>query len=487
MTRLDVREPPSSPTKSSDKYIPPGRKQSGSSPGSATRNGPVHDFFPFENVSTYPPTPSDSPTKASSVGKGNSPGSSEGSYFSRSPGRGDTFHPGCDRSDQFYSSSPEKNQNGYRRDYNTNCHDRSPLRASQATESPRNSSNFETAGQSGSSYTNSRNSEFGNGVRGYNSAQTNSPVVNRLQNGSVQTFVPPFFQPKQPFTDVTQMNFSKSPSQPSLTPPSAYEHHTSVESHNFNRALTPPGYYESHRTSNSDFKQGHKFEDTYSNTHDQHYNGDYNNSSAGNVTNSYGKTYPGSYVSSYTSRNDYRESDRDRFKENTEFVKTKTSPSYAEEKTKSNPVRLQMPNTSYPPPNTFYPPPNTSYPPPNVSYPSPNTSKPPSNTYPPPMSTPSKSPGSYYTNKPSPISPESPAIANFDVNDIEHTMHVSSQGLHQKSHQQKLMALQEEADDIAKESQEQMELVKMSRYGKFYYCQHNFSLILCMVGKKCSR
>ena len=465
-----MREPPSSPTKS-EKYIPPGRKQSGSSPGSAARNGPVHDFFPFENVSTYPPTPSDSPTKASSAGKGSSPGSSEGSYFSRSPGRADTFQSSYDRPEPLYSSSPEKNVNGYRKDYTTNNQDWSPQKASQASESPRNSNSYETpSAHSGSVYGNSRNSESITGGRGYSSSQTNSPVVNKLHNGSVQTFMPPFFQPKQPFVDVTQMNFSKSPSHPpSLTPPSAYEHHTG-----YNRALTPPGYYESHKTSNSEFNQGHSYEDNYSNTYDQPFTGNYNNSSGSrNVFNSYEKTYPGSYVNSYSSRNDYyRDSDRnkDRFKESPEFVRTKTSPSYAEEKTKGNLVRLQIPDTSYPPPPLISPSKQGSYPG-KSSVPSPDTL----------VTTPSKH-GSYgsrpspdslgttpskagsYGSKPS---PESPAIANFDMNDIEHTMHLSTQCLHQKNHQQTLMALHEEAEDIARESQEQYKLVKMSRFGRF--------------------
>ena len=433
MNRLEVKESVSSPTKTSEKYVPPGRKHSGSSPGSATRNGPVHDFFPFENVSTYPPTPTDSPTKPSSLGKGSSPGSSEGSYFSRSPGRGEVYHHDYDRSDQAYGS-PGKIQNGYGRDFNSNFSDRSPQKAFHASESPRSLSSYETApGQTGSLSANSRNGEEGGSARNHG----NSPAVNRLQNGNVQTFIPPFYQPKQPYTDVTQMNFSKSPKQTSLTPPTAYEHPTSFESQNVHPPLTPPGFYESHKSSNNDFNHRHKYESYSSNSYEQQYSGNFNNS---NFTNTYGKSYPGSYLGSYNARSDYRDSnarsdyrdnDRDRYREGP--VKIDTSPSgssYAEEKTKGNPaVRLQMPNAT-------------------------------------PLSTPSKSPGSYYSSKQSPISPESPAIANFDMNDIEHTMNVSTHGLHQKSYEQKLMALQEEADDIARESQEQMQLVKMARLGK---------------------
>ena len=443
----------SPPSKTSEKYIPPGRKQSGSSPGSATRNGPVHDFFPFENVSTYPPTPTDSPTKGSSIGKGSSPGSSEGSYFSRSPGR-DYFQPDYDKGDQNYGS-PGKTENNYRRDHNNSSqYDRSPQKAFQTSGSPRSYSNFDTASRElglGPGY--SRNGDSGSNSKGYNT-QGSGISMNKLQNGNVQTFIPPFFQPKQPYNDVTPMNFSKAPNQTPLTPPTAYEHHSSMESQSVNTALTPPGYYESHISPRNDYSQRNS-DNSYSSNYQNHsYSGNYNNSSASQGRNLYEKTYPGSYPGSYDSRIDYKDSDRDRYAQGP--MRQNHSPnrgSYAEEKTKGNPsVRIQIPDTSVTPLST-----------PSMVAGSYHATEARDTS----RSTPSKSPGSYYSSKTSPISPESPAIANFDMNDIEHTMNVSTVGLHQRSHQQTLMALKEEAEDIARESQEQMQLVKMSRLGKF--------------------
>ena len=486
----------SPPAKPTEKYIPPGRKQSGSSPGSATRNGPIHDFFPFENVSTYPPTPTDSPTKSSSVGKGSSPGSSDGSYFSRSPGR-DYFQPDYYKGDQHYGGSPGKMENNYKSDYNNSSqYDRSPgQKVFQASGSPRSYSNFDIASREpglGQGY--SRNGDLGGNSKGYNS-QISGISMNKLQNGNVHTFIPPFFQPKQPFNDVTQMNFSKPPSQTPLTPPTAYEHH-SVDP--VNTRLTPPGYFESHTSPRKDYEShasprkdyeshtsprkdyeshtsphkdyNQRNDSSYASDYQNHsYNGNYN-SSASQSRNLYDKSYqgsyPGSYSGSYDSRNNYKESDRDRYTDRDRFtqgpMRENISPnrgSYAEEKTKGNPsVRLQIPDTSYSTPTSTPSKQPGAYHSTDIR----DTSS--------IRSTPSKSPGSYYSTKASPISPESPAIANFDMNDIEHTMNVSTVGLHQRSHQQKLMALQEEAEDIARETKEQMHLVTMSRLGKLV-CQ----------------
>lgn len=411
----------SSPTKSSEKYIPPARKQAGSSPGSAARNGPVHDFFPFENVSTYPPTPTESPTKASSIGKGSSPGSSEGSYFSRSPGR-DYIQPDYDRIDQ-NDGSPGRSENGYRRDYNCNSfqQDRSPQKAFKGSESPRNYSNFERGtSQSGLGPGKSRNSDLGGSPKSSNILSGSGLAVNKLQNGSVHTFTPPFFQPKQPVTDVTQMNM-KPPTQTSLTPPTAFE------SHHPNPTLTPPGYYGSQKSSGDDSSQGQRITD-YSSTN-RSYSGNFNsNSSAGSATAFYSGSYHPGF---YNANNDYKTTGRGKSKEGP--LRANHSPnnsSYAEEKTKDKPsVKLQMPDTSFPPPLIKSP----------VSY---HTT----NALDMARSTPWKSLGSYYS--PKPISPESPGIANFDMNDIEHTMNVSTAGLHQRNHQQTLVALQEDRKSV---------------------------------------
>ena len=452
------KENQSPPTKPAEKYIPPGRKQSGSSPGSATRNGPVHDFFPFENVSTYPPTPTDSPTKSSSIGKGSSPGSSEGSYFSRSPGR-DYFQPDYYKGDQHYGS-PGKTENNYRGDYNNSSYDRSPQKVFQASGSPRSYSNIDTASREpGSGQGHSRNGDVGGNSKGYNSnANISGYSMNKLQNGNVNTFMPPFFQPKQPYNDVTQKNFSKSSNPPQLTPPTAYEHH-GVEP--VNTRLTPPGYYESHTSPRTDYNQ--RNDSSYAADYQNHgYNGSYN-TTASQSRNVYEKPYQGSYPGSYDSKNTYKENDRYNDKDRYSDRYTQgpmgqnLSPnrsSYAEEKTKGSPhVRLQIPDTSYTTPTSTPSKQSGTYHSSDIR----DTSR----------STPSKSPGSYYLSKASPISPESPAIANFDMNDIEHTMNVSTIGLHQRSHQQKLMALQEEAEDIARETKEQMHLVSMARLGKF--------------------
>ena len=282
--------------------------------------------------------------------------------------------------------------------------------------------------------------------------------MNKLQNGNVNTFMPPFFQPKQPYNDVTQMNFSKSSNPPQLTPPTAYEHH-SVEP--VDTRLTPPGYYESHTSPRKDYNQ--RNDNSYAADYQNHgYNGSYN-TTASQSRNVYEKPYQGSYPGSYDSRNNYKENDRyndkdrysDRYTQGP--VRQNLSPnrsSYAEEKTKGSPhVRLQIPDTSYTTPTSTPSKQPGAYHSSDIR----DTSR----------STPSKSPGSFYSSKASPISPESPAIANFDMNDIEHTMNVSTIGLHQRSHQQKLMALQEEAEDIARETKEQMHLVSMARLGKF--------------------
>lgn len=67
--------------------------------------------------------------------------------------------------------------------------------------------------------------------------------------------------------------------------------------------------------------------------------------------------------------------------------------------------------------------------------------------------------------KMSPESPDSPGIAAFNLRDLEHTRNTSTDHFHKQIHEQKLQALQEEAEEIHKESQEQAELVNISRYG----------------------
>ena len=67
----------------------------------------------------------------------------------------------------------------------------------------------------------------------------------------------------------------------------------------------------------------------------------------------------------------------------------------------------------------------------------------------------------------SPESPDSPAIAAFNLGDLEHTQMTSTDHFHQQVYHEKLQALHEEAEEIAKESREQSELVNYSRYGMF--------------------
>ncbi|XP_053406712.1 uncharacterized protein LOC123547663 [Mercenaria mercenaria] len=80
-------------------------------------------------------------------------------------------------------------------------------------------------------------------------------------------------------------------------------------------------------------------------------------------------------------------------------------------------------------------------------------------------STPSKYYG-YEPPKMSPESPESPAIAAFNLGDLEHTQMTSTDHFHQQLYQETLQALHEEAEDIARESKEQSELVHFSRYAR---------------------
>jgi hypothetical protein len=79
-------------------------------------------------------------------------------------------------------------------------------------------------------------------------------------------------------------------------------------------------------------------------------------------------------------------------------------------------------------------------------------------------STPSKYHG-YDPSKMSPESPDSPAIAAFNLGDLEHTQMTSTDHFHQQLYHERLQALHEEAEEIAKESKEQSELVNYSRYG----------------------
>lgn len=63
-------------------------------------------------------------------------------------------------------------------------------------------------------------------------------------------------------------------------------------------------------------------------------------------------------------------------------------------------------------------------------------------------------------------SPESPAIAGFNFSDLDHTHLLSKDVLHERNQQERLQALQEEQEDIARESEQQSALVTMSRYGE---------------------
>ncbi|KAL4231163.1 Tudor domain-containing protein 6-like [Mactra antiquata] len=64
-----------------------------------------------------------------------------------------------------------------------------------------------------------------------------------------------------------------------------------------------------------------------------------------------------------------------------------------------------------------------------------------------------------------PESPESPAIAAFNINELDHTQSLSVEHYHQRSHQERLQVLREEAEDIAIETKEQADLVNIARFG----------------------
>lgn len=88
---------------------------------------------------------------------------------------------------------------------------------------------------------------------------------------------------------------------------------------------------------------------------------------------------------------------------------------------------------------------------------------------PPVKHSPTENMGKYYMYehyKRSPESPESPAIAAFNFTDLDHTHTVSKDVLNERMKQEKLQALQEEQEDIVRETEEQAALFLMPRYGK---------------------
>lgn len=474
----------SSTPPSSEKYIPPHQKNQGSSPGSAgltnqsmsvqsslstsgqkysnfpaksspqmsqsiTSAGktkePVIDFFPFDNVSVYPPSPSSpikSPTRTGSYGRHEQ--GHNGSYFSRSPSKyeqhgssngyrqghsddssapmtnkGDNRHPGRQYERNRFAANFDNlpaPSNTFEPDYLYQQTDRS-------VENPSLERTQSESGVQRSANTSASSEDYGQSPRA-------RPRLNIPDSPAIQS---PFYPPQQKGENASGY---AAPRAWNLTPPHVFE-----QSHppppNLSHELNPPGFYHA-RMPPPPLNQS----------------GQYYNQSGPPVPLSKQNSSTGIVSSSPIKVPLQREFDT---RNNHQAINV-SSP-YHDQYYKEDFRHIYVSPPNVRPPLTD-----------QVNQLNKNNGNQSFSRTPVKVTLPS--PSKYHGYEPpkmSPESPESPAIAAFNLGDLEYTQMTSTDHFHQRLHQERLQALHEEAEDIARESKEQSELVTISRYGQYMY------------------
>lgn len=471
--RTEVNNKALSTSPSTEKYIPPHQKNLGSSPGSAGSGlsnhsvalqsspndtsgqkysksssysqqfsgsklkEPVNDFFPFETVSVYPPSPS-SPVKSPgrTAGHDQSDQGQSGSYFSRSP-KYDQYGTNSgyrERNTDRYNTHAMSNEGYGRHQYSGRHHERSRF-AANFDNLPQPANTFEP------NYLNhkkERDIESQESYKSFSSPEKNTSGLHRSPNKSLSDSNAGHSPRSRPRLHIPGSH----PVQPPFYPPdqkgevsggyAAPKTWNQAPPHTFDRThppygLNPPAFYQ------------HNFPPPPLIHPDQYFN---QQDSPGRQQTSAGSSPIKVPQHNHT---DHR------------HIKQHTHNSYHEPCFRSEQRHGQdYPYKTEPLSNTYA----------NQYYDQNNSNLQESGKSPGKVQSPSISKYGYEPPKLTPESPESPAIAAFNLGELEHTQMTSADHFHQQLHQERLQALQEEAEDIARESKEQSELVNISRYGK---------------------
>ena len=396
---------------------------------------PVNDFFPFQNVSVYPSSPS-SPIK--SPEKANLALAQSQDYFSRSPGRYNAetsgYHGNVNykspekvnfavaQSQDYFSRSPSRyNADTSGNHGNTNNHNgryagmesqqdgyrRSPL--NRTPERNRFAANFNNLPSNTfePSYLNNQaeyrveNSSYPSPSRSPRDSNYRSPEKNTNENVL------------QPNRARPRLNIPSHDAMP-FYPPKQQQEARGDNSYERSAKLRPPGFYTQPPVA-----------------------------ADGNVNNVYQfQASPNkAYNNPTNDRNNYQYYDNGRTNHsNGQYQKDygKKAGSYNSPERSDFSVKRNL-NSSY-----------NNYQSPSKQGPADGSGK----YY------------SYESHKQSPDTPESAGIAGFNFSDLEHTHMISKDVLTERKQQEMLQALHEEQEDIAREIEEQSALYQISRYGR---------------------
>ena len=421
---------------------------------------PVNDFFPFENVSTYPPTPT-SPVKSPNKSPGNhvnnfpSKVDKPDDHFAKSPLKQESADMSVSAANHFSAASREDSwdKNNYR-DSKFHRHDHRMAANLDNLPNPGRQDSHKSSGPTmgtslidglsaaanlepsflSSTISDKRDSYQPNGRSPKSQVNSQLPSTQHYDtnyrptaDSSRVSSQPPFYSPNIHYGDqsnplVSNINPSIYGAQmrPNLVPPGFYAS-SAQTNHDINmNRLSQGGYqndgygYGPSSGNRSSMKDNNDQYYRNSDVYYQGYNNQYLRSDGHDSQLKYSKP---------SDQTEYRNSERNQ----NQF--TNSSSTSADCSNRSRPqLKVRLPET----------------PPKSASF------------------------DRKAKTKMSPVSPESAGIGEFNISDIDHTQYTSADYFHQRVREEKMIALQEEAEDIAAETAEQSKLVELARYGKLF-------------------